>query len=232
MFKPASMVSMTTPPNSFTVRAEGVERYRKKLEANQARIDAIIKSGDYSGLTDKELNKLYKDSGSQSTRDIAWAEKQKRIGAKRAVSFENIYAPKVQEYGAQMERDALSAFQREKAMALQGLGFRQSAGYGDSGLYQAAELALDRAAAAKAGEIAGTSENFERAAFLNYLDREDQQQFQLQAMRLQYEYQMKMAEANSSSWWEGIGSIVGFAASVAFAPETGGASMAATPTFV
>jgi len=192
------------------------------LKARNDAYKAAEASGDYSNLTDRQLAYLRKINKDQTVQDLSYAEGQKRIGAKRATSFENIYAPKVQEYGAQMERDALSAFQREKAMALQGLGYRQSQGSGTSGLYQSAELALGRAATQKAGEIATTAEQFERAAFLNYLDREDQQSFQLDAMKMQYEQQMKIAEMNSSSWWEGLASLVGFAASL---PMGGGMSL-------
>ena len=119
------------------------------------------------------------------------------------------YLPEVQRLGALGERDALSAFQQEKAKALAQLGYARSSGTGGSGGYNAAQIALERGSQQQLGNISRSAEMYELGAYLKYMDREDQQSHQLDAMKAQYEYQMEIAKQNSASWWEGLTSLAG-----------------------
>lgn len=124
-------------------------------------------------------------------------------------NWENDYKDEVQKLGEIGEREALSAFQTEKAKALAQLGYARSSGTGGSGGYNAAQIALERGSQQQLGNISRSAEMYELGAYLKYMDREDQQSAQLEAMKAGFEYQMKVAEANSASWWEGLINLAG-----------------------
>lgn len=132
------------------------------------------------------------------------------------------YAEDVKKLGESMEREALSAFQREQARMKQQLGYARSAGAGTAGGWQSADIALRRAGVGEMMRISGESERFATQAKLAYLNREDTQQFQLDMMHQQYLYNKQLAEMNSDSWWGGLGKLIGFTAAL---PMAGGASV-------
>lgn len=164
---------------------------------------------------------LHQDYGKESIREgfgggltMQEAMDRMRVGPTRTREYEEFYRPEIQKLGALGEREALSAFQQEKARALANLGYARSAGTGGSGAYDAAAIAIERGSQQQLGSIKRSAEMYELGAYLKFMDREDQQSAQLQAMREGFDYQMRMAEENSASWWEGLGSIAGMALAI------------------
>jgi len=176
---------------------------------------------DYSNVSRKQLEAwrywgLQEGSGDYSKVALnrMGVELRNREAGDLRQTWEATEQPEIQKLGALGERDALSAFQREKAMALQQLGYNRSSGTGGSGGYDAARIALERGSQQQLGSIKRSAEMYELGQYLQYLDKEDDQRHQLNAMRQQYEYQKKLADANSASWWEGLTGIAGMALAI------------------
>ena len=95
----------------------------------QTYYDMMMENGDGTKGTMSRMQ----EPKSDIKRDVEFSKSEQ--------DWNDKYLPEVQRLGALGERDALSAFQQEKAQALQQLGYARSAGTGGSGGYDAAQIA-------------------------------------------------------------------------------------------
>jgi hypothetical protein len=139
------------------------------------------------------------------------------------------WEPQWNKYGEQMQRGLQTAFDRSYADAQGKLGYGLSmSGSGEGGLAEASRLALTQEAQNKRMDIAATRDQMLQQAYIQFMTTKDQQAFDMAKMAAGYAYQQKMAEMNQTSWWSTLGSILGMAAGIVFAPATGGLSLIGT----
>jgi hypothetical protein len=150
-------------------------------------------------------------------------------GKKASTQWANTYEPQWNKYGEQMQRGLQTAFDRSYADAQGKLGYGLSmSGSGEGGLAEASRLALTQEAQNKRMDIAATRDQMLQQAYIQFMTTKDQQAFDMAKMAAGYAYQQKMAEMNQTSWWSTLGSILGMAAGIVFAPATGGLSLIGT----
>jgi hypothetical protein len=120
------------------------------------------------------------------------------------------YAPQWEKYGAGMQRELQTAYDRSLAEARSNLGYSLSAtGSGEGGLANASRLALETEAQNKRMDIATKRDQVLQQAYLQFMQTKDAQSFEMAKMKAGYEYNKQIAEMNQPSWWESLGGIVG-----------------------
>jgi hypothetical protein len=140
-----------------------------------------------------------------------------------------IYEPQWQEYSADMQRQLQTAFDRSYADAQGTLGYGLSAqGSGEGGLYEASRMQLQSEASNKRADIAAQRDTMLQQAYIQFMQTKDQQAFEMAKLGAQYQYQKQITEMNDPSWWSTLGSVLGMAAGIIFAPATGGLSLIGT----
>ena len=176
--------------------------------------------------TYEELDKLQKHFGKGSTYDITGAEFQsdyaKQIiadrkaatAAARGEEYDAVYAPIVDEHKAGLTATLADERALAKRQAQMKLGFAQSSGPGTAGAWGAAELALERDFGLQAVRDRNAANQFATQFKLNWNLQQDQWSQDKAMLNLNFKRQQALlqqqAELNSSSWYEQLGSIIGF----------------------
>ena len=176
--------------------------------------------------TYEELDKLQKHFGKGSTYDITGAEFQsdyaKQIiadrkaatAAARGEEYDAVYAPIVDEHKAGLTATLADERALAKRQAKMKLGFAQSSGPGTAGAWGAAELALERDFGLQAVRDRNAANQFATQFKLNWNLQQDQWSQDKAMLNLNFKRQQALlqqqAELNSSSWYEQLGSIIGF----------------------
>jgi len=181
--------------------------------------------------TYSELDKLQKHYGYGSTYDITGADyesdyakqiitdRQAAAAAKRETEYETEWVPRVEEHQAALSRNLSDERALAKRQAAGKLGFALSSGPGTSGLAVAAGNALDRSFAIQGVRDRNAATQFGTQFKLNWNMQQDQWDENRAMSNLQFRQQQALlqqqAELNSKSWWEQLGSIIGFGTSQA-----------------
>lgn len=135
-----------------------------------------------------------------------------QAGQRSAASkaWSSTYEPQWKEYGAGLQRELQTAYDRSLAEAQGRLGYGLStSGSGEGGLAEASRLALSEEAQAKRMDISQRAGQVLQQAYLQFMQTKDAYAFEMAKVGAQYQYAKEMAEMNQPSWWESLGGIVG-----------------------
>ena len=119
------------------------------------------------------------------------------------------FAPQWNQYGADMQRQLQTAFDRSYAEANAKMGYGLSQGSGYGGVADATRLSMTNEAMQKQQEIASERDKMLQAAYVQFMTTKDAQAFDMAKMYAQEDYANKMAEMNQPSWWQSLASITG-----------------------
>ena len=152
--------------------------------------------------TNEQIAQLY------PTEYTAWNSNRAATAAN--TQWASTYEPMWNEYGADMQRQMQTAFDRSYADARGRLGYGLAmGGSGEGGLAEAARMQLTTEAQNKRMDIAATRDTMLQQAYIQFMTTKDAQAFELAKMAANYEYNRQIAEMNQPSFWDSLGPIVG-----------------------
>jgi hypothetical protein len=125
-------------------------------------------------------------------------------------SWNTTYEPMWNQYGADMQRQLQTAYDRSLASAQAQMGYglsTQGSGYG--GVADATRLSLQNEAMSKQQDIAAQRDMELQKAYIQFMTTKDAQAFEMAKLYVQEDYAKKMAEMNQPSWWQSLASITG-----------------------
>ena len=123
--------------------------------------------------------------------------------------WNSTYAPQWNQYGADMQRQLQTAFDRSYAEANAKMGYSLSQGSGYGGVADATRLSMTNEAMQKQQQIAAERDTELQKAYIQFMTTKDAQAFDMAKMYAQEDYAKKMAEMNQPSWWQSLASITG-----------------------
>jgi len=133
----------------------------------------------------------------------------------REYEWDTRYAPIYQEKSDLLNDAMNKAIDQEMARQRMQLGYSQSAGYGGSGMWDRAKVALGQTAMGARADAAQQSQDMILQGQLGFMQNKDAVSAQQQQLALQYDYNRRLAEMNDPSWWEQAAGVVGGVAGMA-----------------